>query len=119
VLVSEGVPGLFGVDGKADLLYFDGTFYERRDQKWFSSASAGSGWEEISSQKIPATVRSNYHKSPGSAGGKKKGGGKGEKAGGKKSGKDGAGNKAGSRKKQGDGGAKKHRAADEESEDEE
>jgi len=61
VLVSEGQPNLFAVDGRPDALYFDGAFYERRNQKWFKSASLASEWEEISSQKIPGTVRSNYH----------------------------------------------------------
>ncbi len=112
ILVSEGEPNLYAVEGRPDALYFDGTFYERRDQKWFKSASVASGWEEVSSQKIPGTVRSNYHK--GVDGKSGRGAGKG-KTGDKK--KDaGKGGKAGAGKKQG---AKKNAAGDEPAAEEE
>jgi hypothetical protein len=63
VLVSEGEPNLFAVEGKPDVVYFDGKYYERRDSKWLVSMKSDGGWEEVSSQKIPGMVRSNYHKS--------------------------------------------------------
>jgi hypothetical protein len=76
VLVSEGQPNLFGVEGRPNVLYFDGTFYERRDEKWMQAASLASEWEESPAQKVPGPVRSNYHKKDDKKSGKDKGGDK-------------------------------------------
>jgi hypothetical protein len=96
VLVSEGLANLFAVEGRPDAIYFDGAFYERRDQKWFKTKTLALGWEEVSSQKIPPTVRQNYHQDADRAGSQKKGG---DKSGDKKAGQKNAGNKKAGAKK--------------------
>ena len=67
-LASEGESGLFAVDGKPDAVYFDGSFYERRESKWFVSNKSASGFEELATNKVPGVVRSNYHKGNDSGG---------------------------------------------------
>jgi hypothetical protein len=66
VLVAEAQPNLFAVEGKPNAVYFDGAFYERRNQKWFKTTNLASAWEEVT--KIPPTVRSKYHKNPNKKG---------------------------------------------------
>jgi hypothetical protein len=79
VLVSEGLPNLFAVEARPDAVYFDGAFYERRNQKWFKTTNLASDWEEVT--KIPPTVRSKYHKNPNKKGAQGKGADKKKHAG--------------------------------------
>lgn len=118
VLVSEGLPNLFAVEGRPDAIYFDGAFFERRNQKWFKSKTLASGWEEVPSQKVPGMVRQNYHQGGDRKGGRgvqKKGGAKADATGGgdvKKSGAKKAGaDKAGGKKNAGERAANKKSAA--------
>jgi hypothetical protein len=67
-LVSEGETGVFAVEGRPDAVYFDGSFYERRENEWLVSDKSASGFQEIATSKVPGVVRSNYHKGSGGGG---------------------------------------------------
>jgi len=67
-LVSEGDSGVFAVQDKPNLVYFDGSFYERRQSQWFVSNKSASGFEELANNKVPGAVRTNYHNAGGSPG---------------------------------------------------
>ncbi len=56
---------IFHVENKPDTLLFDGTFYERRDDKWFSAPGAAAGFHELAVTKVPPAVRLVYRKTPG------------------------------------------------------
>ncbi len=93
-VVYDAESKLFSVQGKPDTLLFDGTFYEKRDNKWFASSKSSAGFEELGVVKVPAPVRMKYRKPLGDkaksntpkAKGEHAGGGraKGEHAGGGK-----------------------------------
>jgi hypothetical protein len=62
VLLYDDKADFFTVDGKPETIYFDGTFYEKRDKTWFSSSSSKDGFTEVAAAgKIPANVRKKPH----------------------------------------------------------
>lgn len=67
-LVSEGDSGVFAVQDKPNLVYFDGAFYERRQSQWFVSNKSATGFEELANNKVPGAVRTNYHNTGGGSG---------------------------------------------------
>ncbi|HXC52350.1 MAG TPA: hypothetical protein VN634_15825 [Candidatus Limnocylindrales bacterium] len=68
-VVYDAGTKIFHVENKPDTLLFDGTFYERRDDKWFSAPGAAAGFKELGVTKLPPAVRLAYRKT--SDGGKK------------------------------------------------
>jgi len=61
-LVFEGEGNLFAVEGRDATVYYDGAFWERRENKWFTSSKSSSGFTEVAMQKVPGAVRTKYHK---------------------------------------------------------
>lgn len=61
-VVYDATTKLFNLEGKPDTLLLNGLFYEKRDDKWFSSASGTTGFVETPTPKVPALVRLKYRK---------------------------------------------------------
>lgn len=87
VLLPTGETAVYQADGdffflqeKPETLLFDGTFYEKRDRKWFSSSQASSGFTEVvSTARVPVNVRKGFRPGDkGKAAGKNASGGKAE-----------------------------------------
>jgi hypothetical protein len=63
-IVYSAQDKFFSVAGKPDTLFFDGAFYEKHEDKWFTSEKATSGFAEIVLAKVPQPVRAKYYKGP-------------------------------------------------------
>ncbi|MFN2426578.1 MAG: hypothetical protein ABR587_09060 [Candidatus Binatia bacterium] len=61
-LVSEGEAGIFAVDGRPDTVFFEGAFYERRGNDWFTSTKSATGYVDVPVTKVPGPVRTKYHR---------------------------------------------------------
>jgi hypothetical protein len=102
-VVYEEKKRVFRLEKKPEIVLFDGTFYEQRDDKWFAAPSAAAGFKEMQIAKVPPPVRAVGKKVPIESEKKEKGAKKAE-------GKAGAGKKdadAKATKKAKDGKSKK------------
>lgn len=52
----------FRLDGKTDTYLFDGTFYEKRGEKWLSSEKAGSDYVDVPTPRVPSPLRVFYRR---------------------------------------------------------
>lgn len=64
VVRYEAATKLFLVEGRADTVLFDGTFWEKKEERWFSSPSATKDFKEVEPGSVPVPVRMKYRKEP-------------------------------------------------------
>lgn len=78
---------VFQLDGKPETAFFEGNFYEKRDDQWFSSTAGAGPFAETKVDKVPLGVRFKFRKATALIGDKPKkakpagGGQKGAKGG--------------------------------------
>lgn len=97
VVVWDGTSKVFTLRDKPDTVLHDGKFWEKREEKWFESASPGTGFVEAANKDVPAAVRFKFRKEPEAGAKPKKAGGKAGKDGEKKK----AGGKTAAERQQG------------------
>ena len=60
VVVYDAEKESFVLRDKLDTLLFDGTFYERRGQKWFASLRTAAKFHQVEDDKVPPQVRMKF-----------------------------------------------------------
>lgn len=63
-VVWDGTSKVFTLKDKPGTVLHDGKFYEKREEKWFASASPSAGFAEVANKDIPAAVRFKFRKPP-------------------------------------------------------
>lgn len=64
VVRYEAATKLFLLEGRADTVLFDGTFWEKKEEQWFSAPDAKAAFKEVEPATVPVPVRMKYRKEP-------------------------------------------------------